>query len=93
MYNLKNDQSIVIKEADKGSAVLTAFLVKKLMKKFQVTPLFLLKQFMILSKKIEKEETILVIFQIILIQKLLSLIDSIYCLKLMKGCIISQEDQ
>ena len=74
-YNLKNDWSIVIKEADlsyKGSAVViwgkkdylwkqkSSFLVKKFMK-FQVTPLFLLKLFMILSKKFE-EGTFLVIF-------------------------------
>ena len=74
MYNLKEDQSIVIKEADKGSAVViwdkknylmrqkNNFLVKKLMKKFQVTPPFSSKLYMTLSKKFEKEETFLVTF-------------------------------
>ena len=96
MCNLKNDQSIVITEADKGSAVViwikritlwrqkNNFLVKKPMKKFQVTHLFSSKLFMILSKKFEKEEAFLVIFQIIVMQKILSLADSIYCLKFIR---------
>ena len=74
MYNLRNDQSIVIKEADKGSAVVIwdkkdylmesekQLSYKELMKKFQVTDLFSLKLFIILLKKFEEEGTFLVIF-------------------------------
>ena len=67
MYNLENDQSIVIKEGDKGSAAVIwdkkiALFVKKPVKKFQVNPLFSLKLFIILSKKFEKVEKFQVIF-------------------------------
>ena len=63
MYNLKYDQSIVTKEADKALQWLNqmkritlwkqknSFLVRKLTNKFQVTPLFF-----------EEGETFLVIF-------------------------------
>ena len=68
IYNLKKDHSIVM-----GSAVViwikritlwrqkNNFLVKKLMKKFQVAYLFSLKLFVIPLKKFEKKETYLVI--------------------------------
>ena len=79
MYNLKNNQSIIIKEVHhKDSAVViwdkkdylieakkNSFHVKKLMKKFQVRLLFSLKVLMILLKKFEEEGTFLVIFQIV----------------------------
>ena len=75
MYNLKNDQSFVIKEVDIRALQWlyeikritlwrqnNNFVVKKPMKKFQVFLLFSLKLFIILSKKFEKEEKYLVIF-------------------------------
>ena len=63
MYNLKKDHSIVIKEADKGSAVVIwdkkddfmeaekQLSCKEIMKEFQVTPPFSSKLYMTLSKK------------------------------------------
>ena len=73
MYSLNNNQSIVKKEADKGSTVATwdkkdyimetekqLSCKKKLVKKFQGNPLLSLKLFMILLKKFEEGGTFLV---------------------------------
>ena len=71
IYNLKKDQSIIITEADKGSAVVIWDKKDYLMEAEKqlsckesafLTPPFSSKLYMTLSKKFEKEETFLVIF-------------------------------
>ena len=98
MYNLKNLQSIVIKKAEKGSIGIVSDKKDYRMereKNFTLVPLSSLKLFMMLLKKDQRRRSniFLVTFQIILMQKILSLVDFIYCLKFIKGYMTYQEDQ
>ena len=71
MYNLKNDQSIVIKEVEKRLSCMQTY------EKVSSCSSFLIKTIYDTLEKIQSrgDKIFLVMFQIILIQKILSLVD------------------